>query len=83
MPVAQARDAKLCPDFRKLAVRLSEPQVSLKRGKTKLSSFDSLKREAARLSEIGPVRPFCAIFQSAPNPNLSFLTCLLDLLRIV
>ena len=63
--------------------RSSERQASLKRGKTKLSSFDSLKREAARLSELGPVRPFCVIFQSVPNPNLSFLICLLDLFRIV
>ena len=40
-----------------LAARLSELEASQERSKTKLTCFDSLKRDAARLSELGPVRP--------------------------
>ena len=65
MPVAQAKSAKPVVSER----RSSERQASLKRGTTWPSSFDSLKRDSARLSEIGPERPYCVIFQSVPNPK--------------
>jgi len=74
---------KFCPEPVACERRSSECQASLKRGTFKLSSFGSLKRAMLRLSEVGHERPFCVIFLSVPDPNLSFLICLLDLFNIV